>query len=516
MKVFFLKEDSLYKIFKTLQKLPKKKNVEIYIESQSPFFQHERRWVQIKELIEKEKIQVTFTTNNKKNKSYYKRLNLPIKYLQQKKITKILKLIYLFFFNIKKFHLQFHSSSNNYMFYMIFSFEIIVIWSILYLLYGLILPKTIIEIQPAYSNEEIIYNFRYYPNQLKNFPQTTNKITVPYYTWTLKLSHSSTLLLDEILFHETPATWTLRIVNTTSDTLPIIKTTQFITENWMIFRTTHFVTIPAATNKWPGIVYVNVKADKYDINSRLIWIKWNIKKDTKLYIRNLKQSFYKKEIYADVLFDLEWWDTIRQANIQTWDILDLKSKLNQHIEKNKLSIIKNDIQKDNNILIPFKSLIMDNNNFFDYNIPQTQTTWAMISWKLEKEYIYFYVKEKDLINSFKKFLNERAWNVMDIVSFNNYSITFLDNISHSWSNIIIAPTKINVIRWYDFNKDINGILANIKDKIIWKPLKGKDNAYNYILSFKEIWNIKITVTPPRYNAISKLKSRIYFKINKIK
>ncbi len=182
MKIFFLKEDSLYKIFRTLQKLPQKKNVEVYIESKSPFFQHERRWVQIKELIKKEKIKLTFVTNSKENKEYYKKLELQIKYLKEKKITKIIKLIYLFFFNIKKFHLQLQSSSKSYIFYMIFSFEVIVIWGILYLLYGLVLPKTIIEIQPSYINEELIYNFRYYPNNIINFWETTNKITIPYYT----------------------------------------------------------------------------------------------------------------------------------------------------------------------------------------------------------------------------------------------------------------------------------------------------------------------------------------------
>ncbi len=38
MKFFFLKTDSLYKIFKTLEKIPAQKAVQIFIDPEHPFF----------------------------------------------------------------------------------------------------------------------------------------------------------------------------------------------------------------------------------------------------------------------------------------------------------------------------------------------------------------------------------------------------------------------------------------------------------------------------------------------
>ncbi|NCQ81936.1 hypothetical protein GW750_03925 [bacterium] len=71
MKLFFLKDDSLYRIFKTLQKISTTKQVEVYIEKQSPFFDHPRRGKQIKELIEKSNLDVVFATKSEKSKLYF-------------------------------------------------------------------------------------------------------------------------------------------------------------------------------------------------------------------------------------------------------------------------------------------------------------------------------------------------------------------------------------------------------------------------------------------------------------
>lgn len=53
MKFFFVAEDSLYKIFKTLEKIPKWKSIEISIDSQHSLFDNERWWKQIKEILDK-------------------------------------------------------------------------------------------------------------------------------------------------------------------------------------------------------------------------------------------------------------------------------------------------------------------------------------------------------------------------------------------------------------------------------------------------------------------------------
>ena len=44
-----------------------------------------------------------------------------------------------------------------------------------------------------------------------------------------------------------------------------------------------------------------------DDNDILMWDRWNIAKWTTLYIKNLKQSLFLKEIYAVALEDFTWW-----------------------------------------------------------------------------------------------------------------------------------------------------------------------------------------------------------------
>ncbi len=70
MKFFFAKTDSLYKIFKALEKIPSHRDVEIFIDPEHSLFDNERRGQQIKDIIEKNKINATFITKSKKNREY--------------------------------------------------------------------------------------------------------------------------------------------------------------------------------------------------------------------------------------------------------------------------------------------------------------------------------------------------------------------------------------------------------------------------------------------------------------
>ena len=106
MKLFFFEDDSLYKIFKTLEKIPRWKEVEISIEQTHSLFDNEWRWKQIKEIIEKRFINATFITQSEKCKKFFEKIWLKTNYVEKNKFLKALNTIYLFFFNIKKFHLN--------------------------------------------------------------------------------------------------------------------------------------------------------------------------------------------------------------------------------------------------------------------------------------------------------------------------------------------------------------------------------------------------------------------------
>jgi hypothetical protein len=74
MKVFFQKNDSLYKIFKTLEKISTNKSVNIYIDPEHSFFDNERRGKQLKELIQERNLDAYFITKNDRSKYFFQNL----------------------------------------------------------------------------------------------------------------------------------------------------------------------------------------------------------------------------------------------------------------------------------------------------------------------------------------------------------------------------------------------------------------------------------------------------------
>lgn len=119
MKLFFLKNDSLYKIFTTLEKIPKKSNVQIFVESENQFFNNVRRSKQIDKILHKREIEAIFIAENKKQEAFFEKNNINHDIKKQSQISKFINLLYRFFFNIKKFHL--HTYENkNYTFFAIF------------------------------------------------------------------------------------------------------------------------------------------------------------------------------------------------------------------------------------------------------------------------------------------------------------------------------------------------------------------------------------------------------------
>jgi len=71
MRFFFLETDSFYKVFKTLEKIPNKKSITIFIEENNDIFKNDRRAKQIKSLLNAKEITATFVAKTEKTKKYF-------------------------------------------------------------------------------------------------------------------------------------------------------------------------------------------------------------------------------------------------------------------------------------------------------------------------------------------------------------------------------------------------------------------------------------------------------------
>ena len=119
---------------------------------------------------------------------------------------------------------------------------------------------------------------------------------------------------------------------------------------------------------------------------------------------------------------------------------------------------------------------------------------------------FHYILRDDLIKWFGKYISQRPSEKSKFVTIDKNSLVFFDNTKKEW-NVIIIPTKIDIIQWYDFTKDINWILEDIKTNIV---SQNKEEAQKMIMSYPEVAWVTIKIRPPRYSTLPKLKSRINF------
>lgn len=502
MKLFFLKDHSLYKIFKTLEKLPHGKTVHISIDPEHAFFDNEWRGKQIQELLQQRNVHAFFITKTENSRRFFEKIGLPVIHQEKHKLLKIIHLGYLFFFNIKQFHLQAYTK-KNYMFYMIFWFEVAFALIILYFLYSLILPRTIIDIYPANQSENIIYNFRYYPIYDKNFSLETKNLAIPYQTWFIDYKYTLSISVKNIKHIQSPSQWTIRVLNPTEKEYNLLKGTRFVTDDWLVFKSKDWFKLDPHSDK-----IIEVIASDQDEEGNVIWAKGNIDKDTTLYIKNLKESFFLKNIYAVATQQFSWWSMTSEWIVTQKDIEALSWKLLSAVKQQKQNIINQNFSIPGQIFLHFDELItLDVLSTSIENKAQEKVPY--LKWDIVVRLSFAYINQSDLFAQTELYLKQRPSDKVKLLTIDRSSVVFFSTIKkdHLWAYII--PTKLTIIQGYDFDKDINNILETIKTNVLGI---NKEKARSLLLWYPEISSVTISVRPPWYTSITKLKSRIKMNI----
>ncbi len=504
MKIFFQKSDSLYKIFKTIEKIQTNKEINIYIDPEHSFFDNERRGKQLKELLEEKKIEAYFITKNDRSKYFFQNLGLKIIHQEEKKLLRILNVLYLFFFSFKKFHLLAYNK-KNYIFYVVFSFEVIFVLSIFYILYSLILPSWNIVLRAAQQSESIIYNFRYYNDIDPQTLQDSRFLSIPMYSWSIQYKYELSMSTSNIKYLQNPSKWQVKIINTTDKKYSFVPNTRLVTDDWRLFQTTTWTELPAATQWQYWETTVKITAMEKGEDWVFMWSRWNIPVWTRLYIKNLNQSLFLKDIYADVTQNVTWWYLSSSWTITLKDIEILSWKLSEYIVRNKKDIVSQNFEIKEWILISFIDTMSHNTKeiFIKNKVWEESPS---VQWHIISNINFYYILRSDLDKWFSEYLKQRPSEKSKLITIDKNSLVFFSDIKQEWDMLII-PTKINIIQWYDFIKDTNWILENIKNQI---TSKNKQDAQKIILQYPEIAWVNIKIRPPRYNTLPQLKSRINF------
>lgn len=506
MKFFFLKEHGLYKIFKTLEKVPAKKTIHINIDPEHAFFENERRAAQLKELLQKKEVVAFFIAKTQKAKNFFERTNLPYIFQEKHPIWKALHVAKLFLFDIKRFHLH-AIEKKNYIFFVVFGAEFLFVALIILGLYTLIVPSVNIQITPTYQVEDVTYNFRYYPASDTEYPNFSRYLNVPFYSWYLDHNYELTISANNIRHIQNPSQWVITIYNTTEDELSLVANTRFITEDWLFFKAKNAFTIPAWSQETPSQIDIDVEAMEFDDKNIIIGTRGNIGSWTQMWIRNLTKSYFTKEIYATAKNDFAWGAATATWFLTQEDVTILSGKLIEYIQNNTANIITKNFRDPTAFFINFPDMI----NYEVQNIviqDYTKQEQPILKWTISVRIYFPFIKRDDFNKVILLYTEQRPSEKTNVISIDKNSLVFYDDIKKV-DNLFIIPTKISVIQWYDFQTDINKINESIKNRITGLRT---EQAREIILSYPEISTARITIRPPRYTTIPTLKSRINLNI----
>lgn len=501
MKIIFSSKDSLYKIFKTLEKIPNNKSVEIVIDPKNIIFENKWLWKQILDILDTKSIDYVFLCKSKTLSQYYKSIWANYEEIELNPFLKFFKKIKDFFLYSSELQKFIFKQKSTFWYFIIF-LETFFILVIFYYFYLYVTPSASIYIKSSYEPQNITYNFRYVPQEDYDTFTNMSQIIIPYNIKSKILDYSISIDVENIKYSQEPSSWTITIYNDTKFDYSLVSNTRLITDSWLIFRTKSWVNIPPANDDWPWNVVVEVVADSKDEFGEVIWARWNISQSDTLYIKNLPESNIAKNIYAYPNEKFVWWKTEKEWEVTQADLDTINTYLEDHIKSNINSFASSLIDKENEILLHFQ-------DFIDVEILDKQIKQEVgdkvysIDWKVNFKINVAYIKWNDMLNAVKKFMKTRKSKNYNLIDINKDSIIFYENNKSDWYYII--PTSIDVVLWYDFKRDMSALKDEISSLILGKTAS---QAKNIIIWYDEIDVWIIRITPPWYENLPSISSRI--------
>lgn len=304
MKLFFTKEDSLYKIIKTLEKLPKSKSIFLHIDHENTFYDHPWWGKQVKALLEEREIPYVCVSQHPSTKKYFDELDMQCAYEPPNRLLHTIHMMGLFLFNIKKFHVTVFTKKNTLSYFFIVG-EIIGILVILYIMYQFLVPSATVLVQPAYTVEDVVYNFRYYPHDMTGSisGQTNAYIAIPYEDGSYQYTQTLSVPMQSLQYLSRPSAGTIIVYNTLNTPYTLRVATKFVTPEGNIYTADEPFVLPPGSRQQPSQTSLRVTAMDKDDEGNIIGEAGNISSGTRLLIKNLNQSSVLGAIYANAVAD---------------------------------------------------------------------------------------------------------------------------------------------------------------------------------------------------------------------
>jgi len=299
--------------------------------------------------------------------------------------------------------------------------------------------------------------------------------------------------------------------------------TRFVTDTWLVFRSSEWAKVPPAKNSswaveaWKTVI--NVAADPYDLAWNLAWKRWNISSDVVLTIPGLK--FNRDKIYAKTTVAFTGWVDPKIHILTDEELQKFKNILSEKLKTKSLETLKQKV-KTANIQNNEDYQILPINNIIKYELSEIKPTTDAKVWdKLEEITLKWSVVAKTfiydkrwLVSYLKNILNENIllW-TEKLININEDSVKITNILSQSetsWFQMK-ATTELDSTISYNFEDSTNNLTKKLKNLIAWSTQK---EATSILLNDPNIANVKIEFSPFWLTRVSSNPDSIDFIIEK--
>lgn len=505
MNIIFRSGDSLYKVFSTLKKLPPYKKVTVSFPDRHEIFNHPRWWKQLQELINEYHLDIRFMVSSREHSNYFQGIWLAVIYEKPHSwFTKI------FYEGQKILRWDAPWTHKKVVSWLIIIAEIavfILLWSFFR---WVISPKASITITPNARIRPITYRYLLYPIQSWFVSESTyiDPLTIPYEKILLEYTTSLVVDISDITYTTTPSQGKIMLTNTLPTPYSLLPWTQFITDQWFIYRSDTSIELAAWSVDEPATSTVNLTADAISESGIRQWEEANILAWTRMRIRNLSESMVMQWLWWDSIENFVWWSVETEWVVSQDDIEKLKEKLISTMSEDKKNHLNEATQLENDYInLPFDQFIQFTPIRFETDAQQWDDL-IQIEWTVTWELIYHRISRANLLKKMQTYMKQRPLIGFQLLDTDVWSLRIYDLIDTPITWQYYMPTRLNTIRGYDFTADENWIRSEIVERIAWAS---RDESSSIILWYDQVLDTDINISPPWYDTLPESVERITVK-----
>jgi hypothetical protein len=292
-----------------------------------------------------------------------------------------------------------------------------------------------------------------------------------------------------------------------------LANTRFVTANGLTFIAKNPLKIPAWLPDNPSEIKAKFYAAETDEEGIIMWTRGNIPKNTRLTIRNLDNSYYFGQIWAETIEDFTWWSSTALWTISDNDRIFLDQKIRKSVYADKLNIVSKEFQVKDTLILTFDQLVTTVFNKLTVNGKIWERATSLKG-EADVTFSFFYLKRPDIVAAFTQYVKERQSDSIELISINPNSLVFIHDANQDFAwiedgDVFMIPTRVTIFQGYDFKRDVKGILPSIKTNVSWKTV---EEARKIILQYPEVSSVKINLWLLQSDVLPNVKSRIKVKV----